>query len=210
MGEARTTKEEIVQLLKINGEQTVGSLAESLEITEMAVRRHLSKLEKEEIIQSKMVRQHVGRPTYVYALSQKGEDSFPKDYKQFALGMLEDLEQIGDETIVNAILKARTNRMEEQLQKRVSRRENVLQKLREVTVIQEENGYMVQVKQDGENSYILQKQNCPLKAVAEKYPQLCLEEENMYKRLFSDEDVKVLSNMCDGDCHCSYHIQEKK
>ncbi|MBO1581979.1 metalloregulator ArsR/SmtB family transcription factor [Bacillus sp. XF8] len=210
MGEARTTKEEIVQLLKINGEQTVGSLAESLEITEMAVRRHLSKLEKEEIIQSKMVRQHVGRPTYVYALSQKGEDSFPKDYKQFALGMLEDLEQIGDETLVNAILKARTNRMEEQLEKRVSRRENVLQKLREVTVIQEENGYMVQVKQDGENSYILQKQNCPLKAVAEKYPQLCLEEENMYKRLFSDEDVKVLSNMCDGDCHCSYHIQEKK
>ncbi|CAI8812373.1 MULTISPECIES: helix-turn-helix transcriptional regulator [Bacillus] len=210
MGEARTTKEEIVQLLKINGEQTVASLAESLEITEMAVRRHLSKLEKEEIIQSKMVRQHVGRPTYLYGLSQKGEDSFPKDYKQFALEVLEDLESIGDETLVNAILKARTNRMEEQLQKRMSSQDNVLQKLREVAAIQEKNGYMVQVKQEGENSYILQKQNCPLKAVAEKYPQLCLEEENMYKRLFSDKNVKVLSNMCNGDCHCSYHIQEKK
>jgi len=80
----------------------------------------------------------------------------------------------------------------------------------EVAVIQEKKGYMVQVKQEGENSYILQKQNCPLKAVAEKYPQLCLEEESMYKRLFSDENVKVLSNMCNGDCHCSYHIQEKK
>ncbi|AIK39173.1 ArsR family transcriptional regulator [Bacillus pseudomycoides] len=210
MEEARTTKEEIVQLLKINGEQTVASLAESLEITEMAVRRHLSKLEKEKIIQSKMVRQHVGRPTYVYDLSQKGEDSFPKDYKQFALEVLEDLESIGDETLVNAILKARTNRMEEQLQKRISRQDNVWQKLREVAVIQEKKGYMVQVKQEGENSYILQKQNCPLKAVAEKYPQLCLEEESMYKRLFSDENVKVLSNMCNGDCHCSYHIQEKK
>ncbi|EEL48750.1 MULTISPECIES: helix-turn-helix transcriptional regulator [Bacillus cereus group] len=209
MKQARTTKEEIVQILKRHGEQTVGSLAESLEITEMAVRRHLSKLEKEQVIQSKMVRQHVGRPTYVYALSERGEDSFPKDYKKFALEMLEDLEQIGDETLVNAILKARTNRMEEQLQKRVSRQDNVLQKLREVAIMQEENGYMVQVKQE-EKSYILQKQNCPLKAVAEKYPQLCLEEENMYKRLFSDENVKVLSNMCDGDCHCSYHIQEKK
>ncbi|MEY8350719.1 methanogen output domain 1-containing protein [Bacillus cereus] len=209
MKQARTTKEEIVQILKRHGEQTVGLLAESLEITEMAVRRHLSKLEKEQVIQSKMVRQHVGRPTYVYALSEKGEDSFPKDYKKFALEMLEDLEQIGDETLVNAILKVRTNRMEEQLQKRVSRQDNVLQKLREVAIMQEESGYMVQVKQE-ENSYILQKQNCPLKAVAEKYPQLCLEEENMYKRLFSDENVKVLSNMCDGDCHCSYHIQEKK
>ncbi|PFK33239.1 ArsR family transcriptional regulator [Bacillus cereus] len=209
MKQARTTKEEIVQILKRHGEQTVGSLAESLEITEMAVRRHLSKLEKEQVIQSKMVRQHVGRPTYVYALSERGEDSFPKGYKKFALEMLEDLEQIGDETLVNAILKARTNRMEEQLQKRVSRQDNVLQKLREVAMMQEESGYMVQVKQE-ENAYILQKQNCPLKAVAEKYPQLCLEEEKMYKRLFSDENVKVLSNMCDGDCHCSYHIQEKK
>ncbi|SDZ31191.1 ArsR family transcriptional regulator [Bacillus sp. 166amftsu] len=210
MGEARTTKEEIVQLLKINGEQTVGALSETLEITEMAVRRHLNKLEQEEIIQSKMVRQHVGRPTYVYALSQKGEDSFPKDYKQFALGVLEDLEQIGGETLVDAILKTRTDRIEERLQRRISRQENVWQKLREVAVIQEKHGYMVQVKQEGENSYILQKQNCPLKAVAEKYPQLCVEEENMYKRLFSDGNVKVLSNMCDGDCHCSYHIQEKK
>ncbi|KEK25209.1 helix-turn-helix transcriptional regulator [Bacillus gaemokensis] len=210
MGEARTTKEEIVQLLKINGEQTVGTLAESLEITEMAVRRHLSKLEKEQVIQSKMVRQHVGRPTYVYALSQKGEDSFPKDYKQFALGLLEDLEGIGDETLVNAVLEARTKRMEEQLQKRISRQENVLHKLREVAAMQEKNGYMVQVKQEGDGSYVLQKQNCPLKAVAEKYPQLCLDEENMYKRLFSDGNVKVLSNMCNGDCHCSYHIKEKK
>ncbi|WP_459501685.1 helix-turn-helix transcriptional regulator [Bacillus sp. C1] len=210
MGEARTTKEEIVQLLKINGERTVGALAEILEITEMAVRRHLSKLEKEGTIQSKMVRQHVGRPTYVYGLSQKGEDLFPKDYKQFALEVLEDLEGIGDETLVNAILKARTNRMEKHLQKRMSRQDTVLQKLREVAAIQEKNGYMVQVKQEDGKSYILQKQNCPLQAVAEKYPQLCLEEENMYKRLFSSEHVKVLSNMCDGDCHCSYHIEEKK
>ncbi len=53
MGETRTTKEEIVQLLKINGEHTVAELAKSLDITEMAVRRHLSKLEKEQLIDSK-------------------------------------------------------------------------------------------------------------------------------------------------------------
>ena len=46
MGEARTTREEIVQLLKIKGEHTVAELAEALEITEMAIRRHLSNLEK--------------------------------------------------------------------------------------------------------------------------------------------------------------------
>ena len=70
-GEARTTKDEIVQLLKVKGEHTVAELADVLEITEMAIRRHLSNLEKDGLIYSKMVRQHVGRPTYLYGLSEK-------------------------------------------------------------------------------------------------------------------------------------------
>ena len=56
-GEARTTKDEIVHLLKVKGEHTVAELADVLEITEMAIRRHLSNLEKDGLIYSKMVRQ---------------------------------------------------------------------------------------------------------------------------------------------------------
>lgn len=205
-----TTKEEIVQFLKVKGEQTIAELAKLLEITEMAVRRHVSKLEKEGLIQSRMVRQQVGRPTYVYGLSQKGEEQFPKDYKQFALDMLEDLQCIQDEQLVNAILQARTNRMEEQLEKRIRRHDTLLHQLQEVHALQEQNGYMVQVQQEGEHSFLLQKQNCPLLAIAEKFPQLCEYEKQMYKRLFDEANVKELSNMCDGGCSCSYQIQEKK
>ena len=104
-GEARTTKDEIVQLLKVKGEHTVAELADVLEITEMAIRRHLSNLEKDGLIYSKMVRQHVGRPTYLYGLSEKGEDTFPKEYKQFAIDMLEDLARMGDEKILRYVLK---------------------------------------------------------------------------------------------------------
>ncbi|KFM99524.1 ArsR family transcriptional regulator [Bacillus clarus] len=210
MGEVRTTKEEIVHILKVRGEQTVAELAESLEITEMAVRRHLSKLEKEQMIYAKMVRQHVGRPTYLYGLSQKGEDTFPKEYKQFAIDMLEDLARFGDEQILCHVLQARTDRMEEQLQKRVSNQKNLAYKVQEIAAMQERNGYMVQVKKDGDNSFILQKQNCPLKAIAERFPQVCEDEKNMYNRLFTGVDVKVLTNMCAGDCNCSYQIKEKK
>lgn len=207
MGEARTTKEEIVHILKTKGEQTIATLSEKLQITEMAVRRHVSKLETEEMIESKMLRQQVGRPIYMYMLSEKGEDFFPKDYKQFTLEMLEDLEQFG---VVDAMLKARTERMEKQLKLRVDREEKLIHKLQEVAALQEENGYMIKIDQDGENSFVLQKQNCPLMAVARKFPQLCEEEKEMYQRLFADMDVKVLSNMCDGDCDCSYKIEEKK
>ncbi|QWU47511.1 MULTISPECIES: metalloregulator ArsR/SmtB family transcription factor [Bacillus] len=210
MGEARTTKEEIVQLLKVKGEHTVADLAEALEITEMAIRRHLSKLEKDELIYSKMVRQHVGRPTYLYGLSQKGEDTFPKEYKQFAIDMLEDLARMGDEKMLRHVLQARTKRMEEQLQKRISNQSNLAYKVQEVAAMQERNGYMVQIKRDGEHSFIFEKQNCPLKEIAERFPQVCEDEKDMYKRLFADANVKTLANMCAGDCNCSYQIKEKK
>ncbi|CAG9612548.1 hypothetical protein BACCIP111899_01725 [Bacillus rhizoplanae] len=211
MGEAaRSTKEEILQLLKVRGEQTVAVLAEALQITEMAVRRHVSKLEKEELIETKMVRQHVGRPMYVYRLSTKGEDLFPKQYKQFAVEILEDLLHIGDEELVKKLLRARTNRMEEQLANRINRKETTLERLKEIAVMQEKNGYMVRVQRESERSFLLQKQNCPLIEVAEKFPQICHDEKNMYNTLLPDADVKVLSNMCDGDCFCSYQIIEKK
>ncbi len=84
-GEARTTKDEIVQLLKVKGEHTVAELAEMLEITEMAIRRHLSNLEKDGFIYSKMVRQHVGRPTYLYGLSEKEKIHFRKSISNLRL-----------------------------------------------------------------------------------------------------------------------------
>ncbi|MGF9965318.1 helix-turn-helix transcriptional regulator [Bacillus rhizoplanae] len=211
MGEAaRSTKEEIIQLLKVRGEQTVAVLAEALQITEMAVRRHVSRLEKEELIEAKMVRQHVGRPMYVYSLSTKGEDLFPKQYKQFAVEMLEDLLHIGDEELVKKLLRARTKRMEEQLANRINRKETTVERLKEIAVVQEKNGYMVRIQQESEHSFLLQKQNCPLIEVAEKFPQICHDEKNMYDTLLPDADVKVLSSMCDGDCFCSYQIKEKK
>ena len=211
MGEtARSTKEEIIQLLKVRGEQTVAVLAEALQITEMAVRRHVSRLEKEELIEAKMVRQHVGRPMYVYSLSVKGEDLFPKQYKQFAVEMLEDLLHIGDKELVKKLLRARTNRMEEQLANRINRKETTVERLKEIAVMQEKNGYMVRVQQESEHSFLLQKQNCPLIEVAEKFPQICHDEKNMYDTLLPDADVKILSSMCDGDCFCSYQIKEKK
>ncbi|MBJ8053285.1 DeoR family transcriptional regulator [Bacillus cereus] len=210
MGQARTTKEEIVQLLKVKGEHTVAELAEALEITEMAIRRHLSNLEKDELIYSKMLRQHAGRPTYLYGLSQKGEDTFPKEYKQFAIEILDDLARMGDEKILRYVLQERTKRTEEQLQKKISNQSNLAYKVQEIAAMQEKNGYMVQIKRDGERSFILEKQNCPLKEIAEKFPQVCEDEKDMYKRLFTGANVKTLTNMCEGDCNCSYQIKEKK
>lgn len=99
--------------------------------------------------------------------------------------------------------------MEDQLQKRVSNQKSLAYKVQEIAAMQEKNGYMVQIKRDGENSFVIEKQNCPLKEIAERFPQVCEDEKEMYNRLFAGADVKTLANMCEGDCSCSYQVKRK-
>ena len=61
-----STRNEILNMLK-HGSLTVSEMAGKLQITEMAVRRHLSTLERDNFIASKMLRQAMGRPTNVYS-----------------------------------------------------------------------------------------------------------------------------------------------
>lgn len=51
--------------------------------------------------------------------------------------MLEDLARMGDEKILRYVLKERTKRMEEQLQKRVSNQKNLAYKVQEIAAMQE-------------------------------------------------------------------------
>ena len=65
--------------------------------------------------------------------------------------------------------------MEEQLQKRVSNQKNLAYKVQEIATMQEKRLYGSN-KRDGENSFVIEKQNCPLKEIAERFPQVCEDE----------------------------------
>lgn len=76
MSSQKTTRESIVELLKKNKELSVSGLKEHLDITEMAVRKHLVKLEADELITSRSVRKPMGRPVIYYRLTEKGHEIF--------------------------------------------------------------------------------------------------------------------------------------
>ncbi|MCP8969759.1 helix-turn-helix transcriptional regulator [Ectobacillus ponti] len=205
----RSTKEEILSLLKAKKQMTVTELARELGVTEMAVRRHISKLEKDEYIQATLVRQHIGRPTYVYTLSAKGEDIFPKQYKDFAMEMLESLSDLGHANLVEQLLKARTDRMKELLEQRLLDKPTTFSRLAEVIAAQQQNGYMAHMELESQGNFIMKKQNCPLLSVAEKFPALCDNEVDMYQELLPDTEVALISCVSGGDCACTYRITEK-
>src|SRR3954468_11529550 len=100
----KSTKDQILSLLKLNGSMTILELARELEITEMAVRRHIQTLERDKLILSDVKKQTLGRPSKVYQLAEQGEDLFPKRYKEFSIELLQGLIEAGQEQLVQDIL----------------------------------------------------------------------------------------------------------
>lgn len=204
-----STRDKILRLLKQKQQRTITEMAGELDVTEMAVRRHMSKLEKDGLIDVTLVRQHVGRPMYVYYLSPKGEDIFPKHYKEFSLEMLEDLQTLGEEKLILQLLEARTERTRKRLQIRLERQVTTMAKLKEIGLARKQDGYMATVEVQSDGVFVLKKQNCPLLSVAQRYPSLCRLEEKMYQDLVPCATVTAISCASDKSGTCIYEITSK-
>jgi predicted ArsR family transcriptional regulator len=99
----QTTKHQILELLKRTGSATIEEAAGALTIASMTARQHLLGLERDGLVQSEKVRRSNGRPHYLFYLTPKGDELFPRRFDLLA-GILLDLvgslkpEEIGDLT----------------------------------------------------------------------------------------------------------------
>src|SRR5512137_838616 len=106
-----STRRQILDLLKKRGGMTAKDLGEALGITSMAVRRHLSALERDDLISAATVRRPMGRPTYVYSLTALADDLFPKNYPQLMIGLLEDIKALDGEEKIDQLFLRREERL---------------------------------------------------------------------------------------------------
>ena len=87
--EETSTRREIINLLRVVGPLTVGELGERLHITHVAVRRHLTSLERDGLVTSVQQRLPMGRPTRVYSLTEAADNLFPKKYGAMMVELLD-------------------------------------------------------------------------------------------------------------------------
>jgi DeoR family transcriptional regulator, suf operon transcriptional repressor len=202
----KSTKEQILSLLKLNGNMTILELAQELEITEMAVRRHIQTLERDKLIHSDVKKQTLGRPSKVYHLAEQGEDLFPKKYKEFSLELLQGLIDAGQEQLVQDILIKNREKHFEQYHLD-PKNKTFVEKLNSLKKIQDIEGYMPKVENQ-EGTIHFKELNCPLVEIAKEYPQICHAEREFIENYLGAE-LKSLSSMVDGHSCCHYTIHEK-
>jgi predicted transcriptional regulator len=102
----QSTKHDILQLLLKQAQATAQELAETLDISPQAIRRHLKDLEMEGLIAYNSVQVGMGRPQHVYELTTQGREHFPNRYDEFAISFLDTLTQtVGHEQVSQILHK---------------------------------------------------------------------------------------------------------
>jgi len=201
-----STRDTILHLLKTNGELSAKALTERLNITTMAVRRHIDALERDGYIDSKTVRQSMGRPMAVYYLTPRSEALFPNKYHAVALDLLEELVQESGIDMVERLFERRKDSLHKKYADSMDAKD-LEGKVAALAQIQNENGYMVKVEKTGEDEYTFIEHNCPIAQLANQYNHACQCEMKLFETLL-DADVTRPECLAKGDKKCVYMIRK--
>jgi predicted ArsR family transcriptional regulator len=87
----QTTKQQLLCLLKRTGSITVDEAAGALAVASMTARQHLVGLERDGLVTADKVRRSTGRPHYLYTLTPKAEEMFPRRYDLLAQVLLDEM-----------------------------------------------------------------------------------------------------------------------
>ncbi|MGE0886033.1 MAG: helix-turn-helix transcriptional regulator [Blastocatellales bacterium] len=203
----KESRSAILDLLKINGAMNVEQLAQSLDVSKVCVRRHLSLLESDGLIAYEQERHERGRPRFIYRLTEKAGCLFPQIYDEFAKEVLVHLQrQFGDDALLK-VLSARADELIAQLKEQFAEL-NFDKRVKALIKVINAKGYLAEARRLKDGSYQLRQRNCPTESVAVAYPHVCEEEVRVYREALGCDVIREC-RIADGSQQCEYRIVPK-
>ncbi len=206
-----STKQDILQYLLKQDRATAQELADALDISPQAIRRHLKDLEAEALIEYKSVQSGMGRPQHVYSLSRKGRDRFPNHYSEFAVSLLDTLTETLGEEQASSILRKQWERKALEYRDKVGKG-SVQERVAKLVKLRQSEGYMAEwnpLEPTDSNQFILKEHNCAISNVAETFPSVCGHELEMFAAVLPDCIVERTHWIIDGEHQCGYLIRPR-
>jgi predicted ArsR family transcriptional regulator len=182
-------------------------LAERLELTPAAVRRHLDHLLEEGLVESREERVYGprgrGRPAKVFVLTDSGRHAFHQAYDDLAATALRFIAEAGGDEAVAEFARRRVAEVEQRYRELLEAApEN--EKAEVLAQALTGDGYAASTAKAAHGEQLCQ-HHCPVAHVAEQFPQLCEAETEVFARLLG-KHVQRLATIAHGDGVCTTHI----
>lgn len=207
VGADAPTRQRVARTILEHGPSTAAALAERLDLTPAAVRRHLDHLLETGAIEAREPRVYGtrgrGRPAKVFALTESGRDQFEHQYDDLAAQALRFLAESGGDQAVAAFARHRLVGLEQRIESLRAEHPD-LTATEALAVAMREAGFAASVH-GGPMGEQLCQQHCPVAHVAHEFPQLCEAETEMISRVLG-RHVQRLATIAHGDGVCTTSI----
>ena len=208
-GTDETTRQRVARSILVNGASTAAALAERLDLTPAAVRRHLDQLVDEGHVTARDQRspgiRGRGRPAKEFALTEAGRDGFDQQYDDLAAAALRFLDETGGDAAVREFARRRASFVEERFGE-VAAAHPDLRPAQVLAQVFTQEGYAASVRELPVGEQLCQ-QHCPVAHVAHEFPQLCEEETAAISRVLG-RHVQRLATIAHGDGVCTTCIPD--
>lgn len=201
--EKQSTRETILYTLKTNHEAKVEELAVAASISPVTVRHHLNGLQADGLVQLKSVRRKVGRPYYVYSLSEKGHELFPKKYFSLTNRLLKEMKEQLPPEFIAGLFNGVVNKIVEDHRAKFTPL-SFESKLDYLIKLLAQEGFLAEWEKTA-TGYQLVEYSCPYLSMGQKHVEVCGLDKKIMNSVLETQ-VNQLSCMLNGDDCCEFAI----
>jgi predicted ArsR family transcriptional regulator len=204
-------RRDLLLRLRLDGPSSPDQLAERIGASRTGVLQQLRALEAANLVSRQTVRHGVGRPRHLYDVTADAQDLFPSNYDGLALGLLAAIESVGGDDLIDQVFAARRrqlgDRVRGQMAERVAPEAPLLERVRELAVIQGDQGYLADATLGPDGTIRLREHNCAIYHIAAGSPAACQAELELFSEILGADVVRE-QHIASGDRCCSYRIAE--
>lgn len=201
----RTTREIILHGIKLAPHSTVDDLAQIADVSPVTVRHHLNALQAEGSIEASTVRRKVGRPYYVYSLSEQGQELFPKRYVRLTSRLLDEMKSRLPANLVDEIFEGVVNSVLEEHRGEFDTLE-LEERLDYLVELLAEEGFLSSWEKKTDGTYELVEYSCPYLSIGATHEEVCSFDKKLMQGIL---ELPVFQDSCmlDGASCCRFTLQ---
>lgn len=200
----------ILIALRTRGALSPERLATEIGASRTGVLQQLRALELAGLVDRQTVRHGVGRPRHLYDVTPKAQAAMPTSYRPLVENLLAAVDAVGGEPLVGQVFEARRavlrQRIVERFAERLPAGASIEDRVRELAVIQDEQGYLGRAVIGDDGSIRLCEHNCAVLQVAGKFPAACQAELELFRDVLGADVVRE-THIAAGDRACTYRIR---
>lgn len=210
-----STRQTLLEILRRRKHATVDELTKELHLAPATIRRHLDILMRDNYVSMVQKRRNVGRPHYVFSLTEHGEDLFPRSYIRLTNRIIDELVTLKpDETrgksgvdLAEVIFEKMADRVAETYAGRITGR-TLKERVGEVTALLAGEGLVFEARKT-KDGYLLLGHGCPCPRIANEHSEVCAHDQRLLARLLRAEVQPVGVSTEDEASSCAYLVKDK-